>query len=98
MDGERLPSESNKLNPHVAHNARVWNYWLGGNFEAMRFWNEHAKPPIVARNGQEIAAFLDGLELLEPGLVSCSLWRPELAGIGGEPTRIAQYGAVGRKP
>ncbi|MER6177774.1 SAM-dependent methyltransferase [Streptosporangium sp. NPDC001681] len=69
-----------------------------GNVEAMRFWNEHAKPPIVARNGQEIAAFLDGLELLEPGLVSCSLWRSELAGVGGEPTRIAQYGAVGRKP
>ncbi|MFM9371083.1 SAM-dependent methyltransferase [Streptomyces sp. Da 82-17] len=66
-----------------------------GNAEAMAFWNENAKPPITARTGQEIAAFFDGLELLPPGLVSCSRWHAEP---GTEPEQVAQYGAVGRKP
>ncbi|MFF4413411.1 SAM-dependent methyltransferase [Streptosporangium sp. NPDC001559] len=73
---------------------------LGGeaNVEAMRFWNEHATPPITARSGEEIARFFDGLEILDPGLVSCSLWRPDLPEIGELPTRISQYGALARKP
>lgn len=73
---------------------------LGGeaNTEAMRFWNENAKPPITARSGQEIARFLDRVELLEPGLVSCSRWRPDLSVIAGPPAEVAQFGAVGRKP
>jgi S-adenosyl methyltransferase len=72
---------------------------LGGevNVEAMAFWNEHAAPPIRARTGEEVARFFDGLELLEPGLVSCTQWRPEAAQITGEPPRLPQYGAVGRK-
>ncbi|MGD6746940.1 SAM-dependent methyltransferase [Streptomyces sp. BH106] len=63
-----------------------------GNTEAMAFWNENAKPPITARTGAEVAAFLDGLELVEPGLVSCARWRDE------EGTQVAQYGVVARKP
>ncbi|MEU3599555.1 SAM-dependent methyltransferase [Streptomyces sp. NPDC006798] len=69
-----------------------------GNAEAMAFWNENATPPITARTGAEIASFLDGLELLEPGLVSCSRWRPEPAADGSLPPVVAQYGAVARKP
>jgi hypothetical protein len=70
---------------------------LGGeaNVDAMAFWNKNATPPIRARTGVEIAAFFDGLELLEPGLVSCALWRPEP---GAAPASVPQYGAVGRKP
>jgi hypothetical protein len=73
---------------------------LGGeaNVEAMAFWNEHAAPPIRARTGAEIARFFQRLELLEPGLVSCSQWRPEPTETGGTPTPVPQYGAVGRKP
>ena len=69
---------------------------LGGeaNEEAMRFWNEHAKPPIRARSGEEISQFLSALELVEPGLVSCAQWRPE----PGDPgSRVPHYGVVGRK-
>ncbi|MFE0424429.1 SAM-dependent methyltransferase [Streptomyces sp. NPDC058953] len=71
---------------------------LGGeaNAEAMAFWNENATPPITARPGAEIASFFAGLELLEPGLVSCSRWRP--AAGDTEPRVVAQYGAVARKP
>lgn len=73
---------------------------LGGeaNVEAMRFWNENAKPPITARSGQEIAQFFDRLELLEPGLVSCTQWRPDTFDIGDTPAQVAQYAAAGRKP
>jgi hypothetical protein len=73
---------------------------LGGDHvsAAMAFWNEHATPPMRARNGAEIARFLDRLEVLEPGLVSCSLWRPEASGTGAAPVQVPQYGAVGRKP
>ncbi|MHC5258178.1 SAM-dependent methyltransferase [Streptomyces sp. UC4497] len=63
-----------------------------GNTEAMAFWNENAKPPITARTGAEVAAFLDGLDLVEPGLVSCARWRDE------EGTQVAQYGVVASKP
>lgn len=65
-----------------------------GNARAMEFWNENAKPPITARGRDEIAAFLDGLELVEPGLVPCSHWRPESA----SPAVVPQFGAVAVKP
>lgn len=64
-----------------------------GNEAAMRFWNENATPPITARSREEFASFLDGLDLLEPGIVSCSRWRTNPR----EP-EVAQFGAVGRKP
>ncbi|MFJ8233785.1 SAM-dependent methyltransferase [Streptomyces sp. NPDC094448] len=69
-----------------------------GNAEAMAFWNENATPPIRARTGAEIGSFFDGLELLDPGLVSCSRWRPRPTADGSLPPVVAQYGAVGRKP
>ncbi|MEV1021928.1 SAM-dependent methyltransferase [Streptomyces sp. NPDC050264] len=66
-----------------------------GNEAAMKFWNENATPPITARTGAEIAAFLDGLEIIEPGLVSCTRWRT--AGTE-ERLLVAQYAGVARKP
>jgi O-methyltransferase involved in polyketide biosynthesis len=44
---------------------------------AMRLWNANAQPPVTVRTKAEIARFLDGLELLEPGIVACSRWRPD---------------------
>ncbi|MER5890375.1 SAM-dependent methyltransferase [Streptomyces sp. NPDC001941] len=63
-----------------------------GNVEAMAFWNENATPPITARSREEFTSFLDGLDLLDPGVVSCSRWRDEDGAV------VAQFGAVGRKP
>jgi hypothetical protein len=31
---------------------------------------------ITLRTGPEVAAFFDGLELVEPGMVQASKWRP----------------------
>ncbi|WP_105972433.1 SAM-dependent methyltransferase [Streptomyces geranii] len=65
-----------------------------GNIEAMKFWNENATPPITARPREEVAAFFEGLDLLDPGLVSCAHWRPEDDSAGALP----QFGAVALKP
>ena len=73
---------------------------LGGqsNAEAMRFWNENATPPIVARSEAEIAGFLEGLEILEPGIVSCSRWRPTAEDGSRQAAVVPQFGVVARKP
>lgn len=71
--------------------------------QSMRMWNESGAAPITARTPEEIGRFFDGLELLEPGVVSCSFWRPQpsdrpLRGDGGVRVEVSEYGAVGRKP
>ncbi|MEH0416456.1 SAM-dependent methyltransferase [Streptomyces sp. B21-083] len=65
-----------------------------GNVEAMKFWNENATPPITARPRAEVAAFFDGLDVLDPGLVSCAQWRAE----SGLADILPQFGAVAVKP
>ena len=71
---------------------------LGGeaNAEAMRFWNEHAKPPITARTGAEIVRFFEGLELVEPGRGAL---RSVAAGSGGgaRPRPRSRSRGVARK-
>ncbi|WP_159945426.1 MULTISPECIES: SAM-dependent methyltransferase [unclassified Nocardiopsis] len=56
-------------------------------------WNEHGTPKLTVRTAEQITALFDGLELLEPGVVSCALWRPEAD--GARP--VAEYGGVARK-
>ena len=64
---------------------------------AIRYWNEYGKPPGTHRTPDQIARFFDGLELVEPGVVSITRWRPDDTS-SGEPGEIDQFGAVGRKP
>jgi hypothetical protein len=64
---------------------------------AVAFWNENGTPKLTQRTPEQITGFFDGLELMEPGVVSCSRWRPE-ATPWGEPAEVAMYGGVGRKP
>jgi S-adenosyl methyltransferase len=64
---------------------------------AIRYWNEHGTPPGRHRTPQEIALLLGGLELVEPGVVSSTRWRPEATPFG-EPKAIDQFCGVGRKP
>lgn len=86
-----LPPGSHLVLTHPTHDSALGGE---GQIPAMRFWNENATPPITARTGEEIAAFFTGLDLLEPGLVSCSRWRAE----DGGATVVPQYGAVAVKP
>jgi hypothetical protein len=64
--------------------------------EAVRQWNKSATPPIKARSRQELIRFFDGLELLEPGVVSASLWRPDTCELG-TPAEVFNFSGVGRK-
>ncbi|MGH3374575.1 MAG: SAM-dependent methyltransferase [Actinoallomurus sp.] len=52
--------------------------------------------PIYFRDRQEIAAFFDGFELVEPGLVTPDAWRPDPEDPAPGATKWL-YGAVGRK-
>jgi hypothetical protein len=62
--------------------------------DIVNFWNEHGTPKIVYRSAVEIARYFDGMELLAPGVVPCSRWRPD----DGDPDiDVNQYCGVGRK-
>nr|WP_035928066.1 SAM-dependent methyltransferase [Pseudofrankia saprophytica] len=53
-----------------------------------------AGDPYYPRTPEQIARFLDGLELIEPGVVSTSLWRPEP---GTNPAPVGSHCGVARR-
>ncbi|MBF6249649.1 SAM-dependent methyltransferase [Nocardia farcinica] len=53
--------------------------------------------PYVPRPQEQIRAVFDGLEMVEPGFVSITQWRPDATQVG-EIRPISAYGAVARKP
>ena len=53
--------------------------------------------PYRLRGIEQIARFFTGLELMEPGIVSCPRWRPETNPFG-VPAEVDTFGGVGRKP
>jgi hypothetical protein len=65
--------------------------------ESMRLWNESGAAPITARTPAEIARFFHGLELLEPGVVTCSAWRPDPGG-SGIRAPVSEFCGLGHKP
>ncbi len=66
--------------------------------EAIRRYNAGSGAvPYTPRSPEQIARYLDGLELLPPGVVSVSRWRPE-PGPWADPPEVACAGGVARKP
>jgi hypothetical protein len=63
--------------------------------QAQDAYNETGAVPYFLRPVDRIEAFFDGLELVDPGIVSVPLWRPEP---GAATTPIGQHGGLGRKP
>ncbi|MEE6262858.1 SAM-dependent methyltransferase [Plantactinospora sonchi] len=59
----------------------------------MRETTERGGTPIRARTKTELERFFDGLDLLEPGVVTCSRWRPDPE--SDEP-EVYLFGGVGR--
>jgi hypothetical protein len=59
--------------------------------DAQRRYDQSARPrygasapaPYLLRKPDELASFFDGLDLVEPGVVPCSRWRPDGHGAGG---------------
>jgi hypothetical protein len=80
----------------ISHSTNV--IYGAASDEAVARWNKFGTPPVTLRSPEQIAGFFDGLELLEPGVVSTPRWRPDVAGIGGGPREVDQFCAVGRKP
>jgi hypothetical protein len=52
--------------------------------------------PYIVRSPEQIGRCFDGLQVVEPGLVSISRWRPEPSDAPAED--VDGYGAVARKP
>jgi hypothetical protein len=65
--------------------------------EAVAHWNRVGTPSMTLRTPQQITRFFDGLDLLEPGVVSCSRWRPDLSPVGGQPPEVDEFCGVARK-
>jgi hypothetical protein len=64
-----------------------------GHVEAEKIWNENANPPYVLRGQKQFAQLFEGLEVIEPGVVSAPAWRPE----SGSPGHLDVVCGVGRK-
>ncbi|MFD0971838.1 SAM-dependent methyltransferase [Plantactinospora endophytica] len=65
--------------------------------EAVRVWNIDAQPKLKLRTPERIARFFTGLEVVEPGWVSCSRWRPEPQDDGSLPAEVDQWCGIVRK-
>jgi hypothetical protein len=66
--------------------------------EAIRRLYTRATAPVVMRGHAEIGAFFDGFDLVEPGLVFLSQWRPDGSGpVIDQPERSWAYCGVGRR-
>ncbi|MBM2618294.1 SAM-dependent methyltransferase [Actinoplanes sp. LDG1-06] len=65
---------------------------------AIDVWNANAPLSYHLRDPAELARFLDGLEVLDPGLVPCSRWRPPPGATADDLRETDEFGAVARKP
>src|SRR5215472_12646156 len=66
--------------------------------EAVAHWNQVGTPSMTLRTPEQITRFFDGLDLLPPGVISCSRWRPDLTPAGGQPPEVDEFCGVARKP
>jgi hypothetical protein len=67
--------------------------------EAQEGYNRSGAVPYHLRSPEQIAGFFEGLELVEPGVVSCPRWRPDAPdAAAGPPAEVDAFGGVGRKP
>ncbi|MGW4981809.1 SAM-dependent methyltransferase [Streptomyces mirabilis] len=89
---EELPSGSHLVLSHT-----ITSPAMPDVDAAVSYWNQHGTPCITQRTPEAVARFFDGLALLEPGVVSCSRWRPQPTD-GDESAEVAMFGGVGRKP
>ncbi|ETK33741.1 SAM-dependent methyltransferase [Microbispora sp. ATCC PTA-5024] len=90
LDG--LPSGS-----HLAV-ADGTNVIRGPEFDAaIAIWNQSGSLPYTLRTPEQITRYFDGLDIVEPGVVSCPLWRPGAVDVGSV-REVDEFCGVGRKP
>jgi O-methyltransferase involved in polyketide biosynthesis len=64
---------------------------------AQEEYNRSGAVPYRLRSPAQITGFFEGLELVDPGVVPVSRWRPDPAA-GDLPAAVDAFGGVGRKP
>jgi O-methyltransferase involved in polyketide biosynthesis len=64
--------------------------------QAQQGYDDSGAIPYHLRTPEQIAHSFDGLELVEPGVVSCLRWRPEATPFG-EPAEVDAFCGVGKK-
>jgi len=64
-----------------------------GMVAASEAYNASGAVPYHVRSVDDIAAFFEGLDLVEPGVAQVTRWRPDSPG-----SVVDAYGGVGRKP
>lgn len=65
---------------------------------SMEHYKESGAIPYRLRSPEQLALFFDGLELVPPGFVIMTAWRPDVTVFGGQPAHSDGYCGVGRKP
>jgi hypothetical protein len=65
--------------------------------EACAQWAETGAVPYIVRSTERVGQCFEGLQMVDPGLVQITQWRPDTAEIGTVKL-ISAYGAVARKP
>jgi hypothetical protein len=65
--------------------------------EAVRHYNENSANTYHLRSPEQITSFFDGLELVAPGVVELTHWRPEISPFP-DTAEVPGMCAVGRKP
>ncbi|MEW2220290.1 SAM-dependent methyltransferase [Streptomyces sp. NPDC006990] len=91
---ERLPAGSRLI---LSHGTADFNQ-SDGFGKVTKVYNEESTSSAQWRTGEEISAFFEGFELLEPGLVQLPLWRPDgPVPNGADLRRHMGYGGVGAK-
>jgi S-adenosyl methyltransferase len=65
--------------------------------DGWKLYNDTSTPG-GGRTREQVGAFMAGTELVDPGVVWLSEWRPESFEDVGDPAKSIGYAAVGRKP
>ncbi|MBO1330135.1 SAM-dependent methyltransferase [Streptomyces sp. VRA16 Mangrove soil] len=65
--------------------------------QAVQYWNGQGSAPMTLRSRAELLRLFEGVELLEPGVVSCSRWRPDLDD-ASTIVDVTHFCGVARKP
>ena len=67
--------------------------------QAIAVYNDNSASEYHLRSPDRIAQFFDGLEVLEPGVVTTSNWRPEMADPDDDQSsQVDAICGIGRKP
>jgi hypothetical protein len=66
--------------------------------QAIAVYNQNSASSYHLRSPEQIAAFFAGLDVVPPGVISTSRWRPDLRDAEEEPREVDSYAGVARKP